>query len=80
MNYEFEIQKLDLELRHMREMQAIYRERVDAHEQGLEHTGTRLAAVESALETVAVDLKVLTTNVNALVAALLREHKNGGAK
>jgi len=73
MNYEFEIAKLDLELKHMREMQAIYRERVDAHEKGLEYTGTRLDRIET-------DLEMLTANVNKLVAALLREHKNGGTQ
>lgn len=77
MNYEWEIQKLELELKHMREMQAIYRERVDAHDKGLEYAGNRLAAIESTLETVASDLKLLTTNVNQLVAVLLREHSNG---
>ena len=35
----------------MREMQAIYRERVEANETGLEYTGTRMAALEGALET-----------------------------
>lgn len=77
MNYEWEIQKLDLQLKHMREMNAIYLERVDAHDKGLEYTGNRLAAIEATLETVASDLKLLTTNVNQLVAALLREHSNG---
>ena len=70
MNYEWEIRKLDLQLKHMREMQAIYKERVDAHDKGLEYTGTRLERIEA-------DLEVLTVNVNKLVAALLREHPNG---
>jgi phage-related minor tail protein len=70
MNYEWEIQKLDLQLKHVREMQAIYKERVNAHEQGLEYTGNRLNRIEA-------DLENLTGNINKLVTALMREHSNG---
>jgi len=70
MNYEWEIQKLDLQLKHVREMQAIYQERVEAHEQGLEYTGNRLDRIEA-------DLEKLTANVDKLVVALLSKHSNG---
>jgi hypothetical protein len=63
MNYEWEIQKLDLQLRHVREMQTI------AHEHDLEYTGNRLDRIE-------VNLEKLTANVDKLVASL-REHSNG---
>lgn len=79
MNYEFEIQKLELQLRHMREMHAIYRERVDAHETGMEYIGSRLAGIDRTLEEIAADLRTLTANTNKLVAVLLREHPNGGS-
>jgi hypothetical protein len=70
-DYEFQIKRLEVELSHMREMQAIYRDHVNTLSQGHDYTGARLSSIETALE-------VLTANVNKLVAALLKEHTNGG--
>ena len=78
MNYEFEIRRLNAELAHVREMEAINRDHVQVLDEGHGYTGTRLATIEATLETLTKDLALLTTNVNALVAALLKEHKNGG--
>lgn len=78
MDYEFQIKRLEVELSHMREMQAIYREHVDSLSLGHDFTGARLSAIEAALETLTTEVNMLTTNVNKLVAALLKEHTNGG--
>ena len=78
MNYEFAIRRLEAELAHVREMEAINRDHVLTLDEGHGYTGQRLAAVENTLEKLTADLALLTKNVNALVAALLKEHSNGG--
>ena len=91
MDYDFRITVLEKELAHAREMQALTRSRVDAHDTGFAHvkdalsgTSERLDRIESLLEQVAGNLNILTGdvkmlagNVDALVAALLRQHPNG---
>jgi predicted transcriptional regulator len=77
MNYEFAIRRLEAELAHVREMEAINRDHVEALDKGHEYTGNRLAAIEAALETLTADVTALTANINKLVDALLREHRNG---
>jgi hypothetical protein len=85
MNYEFTIRRLEAELAHVREMEAINRDHVLTLDEGHKYTGDRLARIEASLESVtsdlkiiAVDLKTLTGNMDRLVKALLREHPNGG--
>lgn len=80
MNFEFEIKKLDAQLKHLQEMRAIYEERVNSHELGLEYTGNRLTAAEATIAELATDLKLLTQNVNTLVTALMKDHQNGNGK
>jgi hypothetical protein len=78
MNYKFTIRRLEAELAHVREMEAINRDHVNVLDEGHAYTGNRLAAIEAALDRLTADLGVLTSNVNTLVMALMREHPNGG--
>lgn len=71
MNYEWEIRKLELELKQTREMNAIYVERIEANDKDLEYQS------EVRLERIEADLETLTANVDKLVAVLLREHSKG---
>jgi hypothetical protein len=87
MNYDVRIRELEAELAHVREMQAIHRDHLRSLEEGHDYTGTRLAAIETSLETLTANVTALTgtvnhmaANVDRLVSALLREHPNGSEK
>jgi hypothetical protein len=85
-DYEFTIRRLEKELSHYREMQQIQDSHLDAHDRGMEAlqqiaTATRedIRQIVEAVKGLTVKVDTLTTNVNTLVEALLRDHKNGKA-
>jgi hypothetical protein len=85
-DYEFTIRRVEKELSHYREMQKLQEAHMDAHDRNIEALGAIPARTEQNLVFLSEgqvalekDLATLTTNVNTLVEALLREHKDGKA-
>jgi chromosome segregation ATPase len=93
-DYEFTIRRLDKELTHYREMQQIQSSHMDAHDRSIEALQTIVERTERNLDTLTAEVtdiaaevkeiagavKTLTTNMNMLMEALLREHKNGSGQ
>ena len=93
-DYEFTIRRLDKELTHYREMQQILISHVDANDRSIEalhaiteRTERNLDAlagevkeIAGEVKEIAAEVKTLTRNMNLLLEALLREHKNGSGQ
>ncbi len=86
-DYEFTIRRLDKELTHYREMQQILISHVDANDRSIEalhaiteRTERNLDALAGEVKEIAAEVKTLTRNMNLLLEALLREHKNGSGQ
>lgn len=77
MDYDSRITELELELAHARAMQAFTRGRVDAHDLSFKHLKTLMDELTANVNTLTGAVQLLAGNVNALVAALLRQHPNG---
>jgi hypothetical protein len=83
MDYEFRIKLLETELTHMREMQQLLRERQDTADGRLDSTkvltdNLLIIATKNSESIGMLTEKIdkLTTNVNNLVGALLRQNPN----
>lgn len=70
MNYDFRIRELEAELEHTRKLQRIQREQLDHHDKWQEYTGSRMYAVEAALEK-------LTQTLDRFIASLQSGRTNG---
>ncbi len=83
MDYEFKIKLLETELTHMREMQQLVRERQDTADGRLDSTKvlidnllTTATKNNESIGMLTEKIDKLTTNVNNLVGALLRQNPN----
>lgn len=77
MDYEFKILLLEKETAHLREMQALMRTHLDAHDTTLKSLEAIMLRTEGNLERISSNMESLTEKLAALIAALLREHPNG---
>ena len=73
MNYEYRIRELEAELEHLRKRQQIQRDQLNDHANWQEYTGSRMYAVEAALEK-------LTQTVDRFIASLQSGRTNGDQK
>ena len=83
MDYEFRIKLLETELTHMREMQQLARERQDTTDGRLDSTKVLIDNLiiiatknNESIGMLTEKIDKLTTNVNNLVGALLRQNPN----
>ena len=83
MDYEFRIKLLETELTHMREMQQLARERQDTADGRLDSTKVLIDNLvitanknNESIGMLTEKIDKLTTNVNNLVGALLRQNPN----
>jgi chromosome segregation ATPase len=72
MNYEWRIFTLERELAHLKEMQALTRSHMEAHDASFQAVGNRMDRIEATLE-------ALTDKLDKLVD-VLGDHSNGGSK
>jgi chromosome segregation ATPase len=49
-DYEFQIRRLEKELAHLRDIQQLHREHLDAHDKSFEVVGNRMDRIEAGLE------------------------------
>lgn len=87
MDYEFHILLAEKELAHLREMQALTRSHVEAHDGSCKAVEARFERIDGYLEQIAVNLArtevnlaALSEKFNGLIDALTREHGNGGGE
>lgn len=73
MNYEFRIKELEAELEHLRKRQQIQREELNRNETWHEFTGSRMYAVEAAMEK-------LTQTVDRFIASLHKGPNGHGSE
>ena len=84
MDYEFQIQRHERELAHLREMQKLLESHQDTTDQRLDKMQAILRDATAAIAALAeqavitrADLQTIAANVAALTRALLRGHPNG---
>jgi chromosome segregation ATPase len=94
MDYEFHILMAEKELAHLREMQALTRPHVEAHDNSLKAADGRFERIDGYLEQIAanqarteanlartdIQLATLAERFNSLIDALTRERGNGDGK
>jgi phage shock protein A len=80
MDYEFHILVAERELAHLREMQALTRSHVEAHDSSFKAVEARFDRIERYLERTEANLAAMSEKFNGLIDALPREHGNGGGK
>lgn len=85
MDYEFRIKHAELELAHLREMQALHSTRLDAHDRSIEATRIWFDRVMETIDRTAANLDLLTIRqmtleekIDRLVDALSHGRLNGG--
>lgn len=84
MDYEFQIRLAEKELAHLKEMQAIMRSHIDAHDASFQVMSERFERIEANLEKITtsqvrteLNLAGIAEKFNGLIDLLTREHGNG---
>ena len=84
MDYEFRIKHAELELAHLREMQALHGSRLDAHDQWIEAARAWFDRVMETINRTSANLDLLTIRqmtleekIDRLIESMLRS-RNGG--
>jgi hypothetical protein len=80
MDYEWSIKVCERELAHLREMQALHRAHLDAHDGALNVVGGRMDRIEATLERTAAMQEITERKMQGLIDILAREHSNGRPK